>query len=43
MEQLEEKNIGNAHEIMTKDERIEFDRLLGLMIKPARPFTGYAF
>ncbi|MEU6978146.1 hypothetical protein [Streptomyces sp. NPDC046371] len=43
MEQLEEKNIGNAHEIMTKDERIEFDRLLGLMIKPARPFTAYAF
>lgn len=43
MEQLEEQNLGNAHEIMTQDERTEFDRLLGLMIKPARPFTAYAF
>ncbi|GGW02092.1 hypothetical protein GCM10010230_34350 [Streptomyces narbonensis] len=43
MEQLDEKNLGNAHALMTEDERTEFDRLLGLMIEPARPFTPYAF
>ncbi|MFI9746424.1 hypothetical protein [Streptomyces sp. NPDC052494] len=43
MEQLEEKNLGNAHELMTEDERTEFNRLLGLMIEPARPFTPYTF
>ncbi|MFF5971479.1 hypothetical protein ACFY7C_08105 [Streptomyces sp. NPDC012769] len=42
MEQLDEKNLGNAHELMTEDERAEFDRLLGLMIGPARPFAAYA-
>ncbi|WP_267888946.1 MULTISPECIES: hypothetical protein [Streptomyces] len=43
MEQLDEKNLGNAHELMTEDERAEFNRLLGLMIDPVRPFTPYAF
>ncbi|MFJ6015381.1 hypothetical protein [Streptomyces sp. NPDC092952] len=43
MEQLDEKNLGNAHELMTEDERAEFNRLLGLMIGPVRPFTPYAF
>ncbi|MGA4943731.1 hypothetical protein [Streptomyces cinereoruber] len=43
MEQLEEKNLGNAHALMTEDERTEFNRLLGLMTEPARPFTAYVF
>ncbi|MFF3843088.1 hypothetical protein [Streptomyces sp. NPDC001930] len=43
MERLDEKNLGSAHELMTEDERSEFDRLLGLMLKPARPFTAYTF
>ncbi|MFJ6100590.1 hypothetical protein ACIQHY_06260 [Streptomyces sp. NPDC092359] len=43
MDQLEEKNLGNAHEIMTEGERAEFNRLLGFMIEPARPFAPYAF
>ncbi|MFF6885475.1 hypothetical protein ACFY9F_20150 [Streptomyces sp. NPDC012421] len=43
MDQLEEKNLGNAHALMTEDERSEFDRLLAFMIDPVRPFTAYAF
>ncbi|TRV80118.1 hypothetical protein FKN01_07915 [Streptomyces sp. 130] len=43
MEQLDEKNLGNAHSLMTEDERAEFDRLLKLMIEPALPFTPYTF
>ncbi|MGA4858330.1 hypothetical protein ACPCAB_16975 [Streptomyces koyangensis] len=43
MEQLEEKNLGDAHALMTDEERTEFNRLLGLMIEPARPFTPYVF
>ncbi|MFE0415060.1 hypothetical protein [Streptomyces tendae] len=47
MEQLEEKNeeknLGNAHEIMTEGERAEFNRLLGLMSDHPRPFSAYAF
>ncbi|MFF9315960.1 hypothetical protein ACF1BS_34405 [Streptomyces sp. NPDC014748] len=43
MEKLEEKNLGNAHALMPEDERVEFNRLLGLMTEPARPFTPYTF
>ncbi|THA83159.1 hypothetical protein [Streptomyces sp. A0592] len=43
MDQLTTKNLGNAVELMTKDERAEFDRLLGLMIEPPRRFTPYTF
>nr|BFD82161.1 hypothetical protein StreXyl84_15620 [Streptomyces sp. Xyl84] len=43
MEQLDEKNLGNAHALMAEDERAEFDRLLKLMIEPALPFTPYTF
>ncbi|MFI8514016.1 hypothetical protein ACIGHB_23095 [Streptomyces sp. NPDC085460] len=43
MDQLEEKNLGNAHALMTEEERAEFNRLLGLMTESARPFTAYAF
>ncbi|MGA4866844.1 hypothetical protein ACPB9J_29815 [Streptomyces lavendulocolor] len=43
MEQLDEKNLGNAHALMTGDERAECDRLLKLMIEPALPFTPYTF
>ncbi|MCM1949532.1 hypothetical protein NC315_29780 [Streptomyces sp. G2] len=43
MEQLDEKNLGNAHALMTEAERAEFDRLLRLMVEPARPFTPYTF
>ncbi|GHJ90762.1 hypothetical protein SNE510_02810 [Streptomyces sp. NE5-10] len=43
MEQLDEKNLGNAHALMTEGERAEFDRLLRPMVEPARPFTPYTF
>ncbi|MEV2211100.1 hypothetical protein AB0H86_06325 [Streptomyces sp. NPDC050997] len=43
MEQLTEKTYGNAVELMTKGDRAELDRILGLMLEPARPFTPYAF
>ncbi|GHB10145.1 hypothetical protein [Streptomyces chryseus] len=43
MDQLTEKNLGNAVQLMSKDERTEFDRLLGLIIEPVRPFTPYTF
>ncbi|MFD5766200.1 hypothetical protein ACFWIN_10315 [Streptomyces sp. NPDC127049] len=43
MERLDEKNLGNAHALMTEGERAEFDRLLRLMSEPARPFTPYTF
>ncbi|WNM29236.1 hypothetical protein RKE30_01845 [Streptomyces sp. Li-HN-5-11] len=43
MEQLTEKNLGNAVQLMSVDERTEFDRLLGLLIDPVRPFTPYDF
>ncbi|MEU9608711.1 hypothetical protein [Streptomyces sp. NPDC048057] len=42
MDQLEEKNLGNAHALMTEDERTEFNRLLGFMTEPARPFGTYS-
>ncbi|MFD8414189.1 hypothetical protein ACFV2Q_20930 [Streptomyces sp. NPDC059650] len=43
MDQLTTKNLGNAVELMTKDDRVEFDRLLGLMIEPPRRFAPYTF
>ncbi|EST29903.1 hypothetical protein [Streptomyces roseochromogenus] len=43
MEQLTEKNLGNAVQLMSENDRIEFDRLLGLMIHPLRPFTPNTF
>lgn len=43
MEQLTTKNLGNAVELMTEDERIELDRLLGLMIERPRSFAPYTF
>lgn len=43
MQQLTEKNLGNAVELMSKDEYTEFERLLGLIAKPARPFTASTF
>jgi hypothetical protein len=43
MEQLTEKNLGNAHELMNEDERTEFDRLLRLASEPVRSFAPYTF
>ncbi|WP_250401364.1 hypothetical protein [Streptomyces cellostaticus] len=43
MEQLTQKNLGNAVELMNEDERNEFDRLLGLATKPVRSFAPYTF
>ncbi len=43
MKQLTKKNLGNAVQLMNKDERTEFDRLLRLTIEPVRPFTPYTF
>lgn len=43
MERLTTKNLGNAVELMTKDERAEFDRLFALMIERPRRFTAYTF
>ncbi|MFJ9585781.1 hypothetical protein [Streptomyces acidicola] len=43
MAQLTEKNFGNAVQLMSENDRTEFDRLLGLMIHPLRPFTPNTF
>jgi aminopeptidase N len=43
MEQLSEKILGNAVQLMSEDDRTEFDRLLRLVIDPVRPFAPYAF
>lgn len=43
MEQLTEKTLGNAVELMTDDERAELDRRLRFMIEPPRPFAPYIF
>ncbi|NEA55606.1 hypothetical protein G3I60_15970 [Streptomyces sp. SID13666] len=43
MNQLAKKTLGNAVELMSKDERVEFDRLLALQMEPVRPFTPYTF
>ncbi|MFD7629333.1 hypothetical protein ACFV7Q_25460 [Streptomyces sp. NPDC059851] len=43
MEQLAKKTLGNAVELMTEDERAEFDRRLRFMIEPVRPFTPHTF
>lgn len=43
MQQLTVKNLGNAHELMSEDDRTEFNRLLGLIAEPPRPFTANTF
>ncbi|MBB5939471.1 hypothetical protein [Streptomyces zagrosensis] len=43
MQQLTVKNLGNAHEIMSEGDRTEFNRLLGLIAEPPRPFTANTF
>ncbi|MFE6025617.1 hypothetical protein [Streptomyces niveus] len=43
MQQLTQKTLGNATQLMSKDERTEFDRLLALMVEPERPFAPNAF
>ncbi|MFE0219691.1 hypothetical protein ACFW0U_02230 [Streptomyces albidoflavus] len=43
MEQLTEKNLGNAVQLMSEDDRTEFDRLLRLTLDPVRPFTRNTF
>ncbi|WP_175647519.1 hypothetical protein [Streptomyces cyaneochromogenes] len=43
MEQLTQTTLGNAVQLMTEDERAEFDRLLGLMIQAVRPFAPFTF
>ncbi|MFJ2215035.1 hypothetical protein ACIQVO_31735 [Streptomyces sp. NPDC101062] len=42
-ERLTKKTLGNAVELMTKDDRVELDRLLGCVDNPVLPFTAYAF
>ncbi|MFD7546283.1 hypothetical protein [Streptomyces sp. NPDC059816] len=43
MERLDKRNLGNARELMTEDERASLDHLLRLAIEPVRPFTPYTF
>ncbi|MEV8307181.1 hypothetical protein AB0P36_07390 [Streptomyces flavidovirens] len=43
MEQLTEKNLGNTVQLMSEDERSEFDRLFRLTIEPVRAFAPYTF
>ncbi|MGW5674045.1 hypothetical protein ACWEV4_02975 [Streptomyces sp. NPDC003860] len=43
MERLDKRNLGNARELMTEDERAELERLLRLMIEPVRRFAPYTF
>ncbi|MFI2210120.1 hypothetical protein [Streptomyces sp. NPDC020141] len=43
MEQLATKNLGNAVNLMNKDERAEFDRRFRFMTEPIRPFTPHTF
>ncbi|MCW8383405.1 hypothetical protein [Streptomyces justiciae] len=43
MAQLTEKNLGNAVDLMTQDERAEFDRLLKHIAEPVRPFAAFTF
>jgi hypothetical protein len=43
MAQFTEKNLGNAVQLMSGDDRTEFDRLLRLTLDPVRPFAPYAF
>ncbi|MGF3136929.1 hypothetical protein [Streptomyces diastaticus] len=42
-ERLAEKTLGDAVEIMTKNERAELDRLLKSTDEPARRFAPYTF
>ncbi|MFI8386100.1 hypothetical protein [Streptomyces sp. NPDC085540] len=43
MDQLTTKTLGNAVELMDKDDRAELDRLLTVETEPARRFTPYTF
>ncbi|WP_241662358.1 MULTISPECIES: hypothetical protein [unclassified Streptomyces] len=43
MEQLDEKSLGNAIDIMNMDEQVELQRLINAAAEPVRPFTPYAF
>ncbi|MEV6854188.1 hypothetical protein AB0M89_10340 [Streptomyces microflavus] len=43
MQQLTVKNLGNAHELMSEEDRTEFNRLLGLVATPPRPFTANTY
>ncbi|MEV6946942.1 hypothetical protein AB0N07_34275 [Streptomyces sp. NPDC051172] len=43
MERLIEKTLGNAVDLMNEGDQAELDRILGLILDPARPFTPYAF
>ncbi|GAA3771507.1 hypothetical protein [Streptomyces chiangmaiensis] len=43
MEQLTEKTLGNAVELMTEDDRAELDHLLGSILEPVRLFAPYTF
>ncbi|MDF9814181.1 hypothetical protein [Streptomyces sp. SPB162] len=43
MQQLTQKNLGNAVELMSKDDYTEFERLLALIVEPPCPFTANTF
>ncbi|MER8089536.1 hypothetical protein ABTZ57_31660 [Streptomyces sp. NPDC094048] len=43
MQQLTQKDLGNATQLMRKDERTEFDRLFALLFEPERPFAANTF
>lgn len=43
MDQLPDKNLGNAHQLMNDEARAEFDRLLARLMEPVRPFAPYMF
>ncbi|KPL31509.1 hypothetical protein JI76_20380 [Streptomyces anulatus] len=43
MSQLTERKLGNAVKLMGEDDRLELDRLLGLVTEPVRRFAPYAF
>ncbi|MEW2163593.1 hypothetical protein AB0912_11420 [Streptomyces sp. NPDC007084] len=43
MDRLIRKTLGDAVKIMTEDDRVELDRLLGAVADPLRPFAPYAF
>ncbi|MFE9881910.1 hypothetical protein [Streptomyces sp. NPDC005784] len=43
MEQLTEKNLGNTVQLMSENDRTEFNRLLGLMLDSIRPFAPNTF
>ncbi|WP_210593645.1 hypothetical protein [Streptomyces sp. GESEQ-35] len=43
LDQLREKTLDNAAEIMGKEDRAELDRILRLVREPVRPFAPYTF